>query len=276
MKSFSLIALLLLGLAVSTGRDAFWIAFASHMTKAAVDFAKENNIGKIFLTQAVLTYKTLDEINSFNDYAYENGVEVHFWVYCFYDDGEWLNPINTSTETYNQDVFDDIIARGKKGLKLNHISGLHLDYVRYGGNAYKYDYGEVTGTKAVSEFVRQATKAWKEVNPKLTISAAIMPEKTDGVYYYGQDVTVLGQYLDVIVPMAYKGNYYAGRSWIVSTCQWYAEKSEPAAVWCGLQTYNSDDDPTPLSASEMNADVEACIDGGLPAVAYFRYGLLNL
>ena len=276
MKPFILISLLLIGLASSTGRDAFWIAFASHMTKSAVDFAAKHNIGKIILTQAVLTYKTEKEINAFNDYAHKKGVEIHFWLYCFYSNGNWINPINTSTQKYNQKAFDQIIERGKKALKLNHISGLHLDYVRYPGTAYKYKYGKVTGVNAITAFAKKATTEWKKINPKLVISAAVMPEQESNAYYYGQDVSALGKYLDAIVPMVYKGNYNAGRNWVVNTCKWYAIHSKPAKVWCGLQTYRSDENPVALPASEMKADVSAVIKAGLPAVAYFRYGLLNL
>lgn len=276
MKPFIFIFLLLIGLASSKGRDAIWIAFASHMTKSAVDFAVKHKIGKIFLTQAVLSYKTDKEINSFNDYAFKKGVEIHFWLYCFYSDGNWINPINTSTKKYNKKAFDQIIERGKKALKLNHISGLHLDYVRYPGTAYKYQYGKVNGISAITSFVKKATTEWKKINSKLIISAAVMPEQESNAYYYGQDVTALGKYLDVIVPMVYKGNYNSGTNWIVNTCQWFAEKSKPAKVWCGLQTYRSDDNPVALPAHEMKADVNAVIKAGLPAVAYFRYGLLNL
>ena len=273
----SLLLACLMGLALAVGRDTMYIAFCHDMTHAAVDFAAQHNIGKIFLTQAVLTYNTTEAIEEFTTYATSKDVEVHFWLYVFHTTADgWVNPIDTSTQTYKTSLFNEIIARGKKGAALKNIKGIHMDYVRYPGTAYKYNYGDVTGVNAVSTFVKQAAEAFHALPGNLTVSAAIMPEKSDGIKYYGQDVTVLGKYVDVLAPMAYKGNYNSNTAWIVSTCQWYVSKGAPAETWCILQSYKSDDDPTPLSASAMQADVDACINGGIPAVGFFRYGLLKL
>ena len=70
-----------------------------------------------------------------------------------------------------------------------------------------------------------------------------MPEKNDA-YVYGQDIAVISKYLDIIVPMVYKGNYNSGTSGISSITQWFVETSNGAAVWVGLQTYVSDNDIT--------------------------------
>ena len=83
-----------------------------------------------------------------------------------------------------------------------------------------------------------------------------MPEKNDA-YVYGQDIPVISKYLDIIVPMAYKGNYNSGTSWISSITQWFVENSNGATIWVGLQTYVSDNDITKLSASELSNDAQA-------------------
>ena len=46
-----------------------------------------------------------------------------------------------------------------------------------------------------------------KINPNLIISAALMPETISSEKYYGQDYSVMSRYLDVVVPMIYKGNY---------------------------------------------------------------------
>ena len=96
-----------------------------------------------------------------------------------------------------------------------------------------------------------------------------MPEQSDK-YYYGQDIDALGKIVDAILPMQYKGNYEAGTTWLESTTKLFASK---AKVWSGLQTYKSDDDPTKLSASELQKDIKACLNKGAQGAILFRYGM---
>ena len=57
-----------------------------------------------------------------------------------------------------------------------------------------------------------------------------MPEKTKSAYYYGQDYAVISKYMDVVMPMIYKGNYHKSTSWITTTTQWYKTNSKGAKV----------------------------------------------
>ena len=41
-------------------------------------------------------------------------------------------------------------------------------------------------------------------NKNIIVSAALMPETNVNPYYYGQDSSQMGKYLDVLMPMAYK------------------------------------------------------------------------
>ena len=101
-----------------------------------------------------------------------------------------------------------------------------------------------------------------------------MPEPSDNKYYYGQDVAALSKYLDVVVPMIYKGNYNAGTSWIKSTTATFVKMANGnAQVWTGLQTYVSDSNVVPLSYSNLYKDAQAAKSGGAVGVALFRYGL---
>ena len=102
-----------------------------------------------------------------------------------------------------------------------------------------------------------------------------MPEPSSNKYYYGQDIPTISKYLDVLVPMIYKGNYGTGRNWIKSTTSTFISQSKSAEVWSGLQSYHSDSDVSELSASELKKDSKYAQSGGATGVILFRYGLIN-
>ena len=191
------------------------------------------------------------------------------WVQVFYEGGKWVNPVSGGKE--NSAFFKTKINEMKKYAALKGIAGIHMDYLRYPGTAYKTS----GGTAAISSFVKQAVTAIKSVNSNILVSAALMPEKTDNKYYYGQDYSALSTYLDIVIPMVYKGNYNAGTSWITSTTKWFVDNSKGALVWTGLQSYVSDEDTTLLSASNLKKDIVAALDGKATGVVLFRYGLSN-
>ena len=157
---------------------------------------------------------------------------------------------------------------------MDYIGGIHLDYLRYPGTAYKYKYSNgVTGEKAITKFASQAKSCVNKYNPNMLLSAAVMPETSINAYYYGQNIPKLGKYLDIISPMAYKGNYEASSSWISSTTNWFLKNSGNARIWTGLQTYHSDSNIKPISISELTTDSKAAINGGANGIALFRWGL---
>ena len=103
-----------------------------------------------------------------------------------------------------------------------------------------------------------------------------MPETTANLHYYGQDAAALTQYLDVIVPMIYKGNYKKTTSWIEETTRWFVKNSKGAKVWAGLQGYKSDEDTSKLPLPEITADVEAALKAGADGTVIFRWGITHL
>jgi spore germination protein YaaH len=82
-----------------------------------------------------------------------------------------------------------------------------------------------------------------------------MPEPTSMKYYYGQDVPTMSKYFDAVVPMIYKGNYYAGTKWIKKTTKQFVKQSNGAKIWSGLQTYDSDWNIEKLPYKELMKDV---------------------
>ena len=197
------------------------------------------------------------------------GMKVHIWMQVFYD-GKWINPVKNGAP--DRTLFDEKIARAQSYARMRGVAGIHFDYVRYPGTAYKTP----GGADAVSEFARLAATRLHEVSPRLVVSAALMPETTANLHYYGQDTAALTQYLDVIVPMIYKGNYKKPTYWIEETTRWFVKHSKGAKVWAGLQGYKSDEDTSKLPASEITTDVEAALKAGADGAVIFRWGVTNL
>ena len=225
--------------------------------------------GNIFLNFYAFTLHGESKVLSWIKTANANGIKVHIWMQAFYDGG-WVNPVS-SDGSVNQAYFNQKITEAKHYAGLSGVSGIHLDYLRYPGNAYKTK----GGTEAITEFTKQLTTAVRGVNSNILISAAVMPETTNDIYYYGQNIPALSKYVDVIVPMQYKGNYNAGTSWLGSTTRWFVQNSNGAEVWSGLQTYVSDNDLTKLLLRELTEDAQTVINNGADGVMLFRFGLSN-
>lgn len=235
-----------------TNHFGYWI-FGKDMTNVNIQTLKEKGVTDIFLNYYAITTHGEQKVKEFINQA--KNINVHIWMQCFYD-GEWHNPANTD--------LTDKIAEAKKYANINGVTGVHLDYLRYPGTAYKTS----GGAEAITSFVKKVREAIPE-NTLLT--CAVMPE-TETKYYYGQDIKALAEIVDAIIPMQYKGNYNAGTSWLASTTKTF---STIANIWSGLQSYKSDNDTTLLSVDELNNDIKTCLDNGATGVVLFRYGLSN-
>jgi len=260
---------------LASNNNAIWVQSKSFNS---VNFSKLANsgIGNIFLHERVFTQYGNNAVTNWMKSANNHGIKVHIWIQAFYDNGKWVNPVDTKTKTYNQAHFNKLLSKIKTYSQMSRVSGIHLDYLRYPGTAYKYSYSNgVTGEKAVTEFTKQAARTMKSYNSRLILSAAVMPETNSNAKYYGQNIPELGKYLDVISPMIYKGNYGKNSTWIKATTSWFVKNSGGAKIWGGLQTYKSDNDLTILSTSELRTDSKAVINGGASGIALFRWGLTN-
>jgi len=229
----------------------YWV-FGKDMLKVNLTDLKSHGVTDILLNYYAFQTHGESKVLDWIQQAKNLGIHVHIWMQCFYN-GEWQNPKTTNLTSK--------INEAKKYANMNGVYGVHLDYLRYPGNAYKTD----GATEAVNQF---AMKVREAIGNKF-LSCAIMPE-SENEYYYGQDAGALGRICDVVIPMQYKGNYDAGASWLASTSRMF---SQMANIWSGLQSYKSDDDPTILSETELKNDVDTCIRNGAKGAILFRYGL---
>ena len=237
----------------------------------SVDFDKLEKYGTkhIFLNSKAIERFNKTYVESWIKDAKAHGIKVHLWMQVFYKSNTWKLPIKNGKIDY--DFINAKVQEAKSLAKVKGVAGIHFDYIRFPGNAYKYD----NAIKAVNHFTKKASNAVHKINKKLIVSAAVMPEPSSMKRYYAQDIPTMSKYLDVIVPMVYKGNYNAGQKWIKSVTKTFSKQSKKAKIWTGLQTYKSDASLKKLSAKELMGDADSAALGGAYGVILFRYGLFN-
>ena len=208
-----------------------------------------------------------NQVQKFINLAKKYKIRVHIWMLAFFDGKNFVNPLKNGKE--NSEFMKKRIERAKYFASLKGVAGIHFDYLRYPGNAYKNN----GGVNAINSFVKQAVTELKKINKELLISAAIMPETTENTKYYGQDLSFLSQHFDVIVPMIYKGNYKQNKDWIEKTTDYFVKNSKKAKIWVALQSYYSDSNVKKLPSKDILDDSIAVKSGKGHGVMLFRYGL---
>lgn len=249
--------------------NGFWL-FGADMKSVNLNDMAKNGINNIFLNFYAVKLYGKSAVADFATNAKSLGINVHIWMQAFYNSG-WISPVDDSGK-YKYTLFNSIINEAKEYAAIKGVAGIHFDYLRFAGTAYKHK----NGVDAINYFTKQACDELHKFNPNLIVSAAVMPEPSGMKYYYGQDIPTISQYLDVIIPMVYKGNYNKGTAWIKSVTETFVGMSKGALVWTGLQGYYSDSDVTSIPASSLKADSKAALDGGARGIVVFRYTLFNV
>ncbi len=200
------------------------------------------------------------------------GIGVYAWVECFKDfNGNWFNP--EANATLENQIINDI-----DGITVNYnINGVMLDYLRFPGTAYLYP----NATLDVDNFAAAIRSNINLVNsmdtmgkPFIYLSAALMPEGAVNSYYYGQNYTNLSKYLDFLSPMIYVGNYGETTSWIGTATAYIVSQANGTPVVSILQTYSSDANPSPISVSQLDLDIQTALLGDSDGFELFQYDLL--
>ena len=246
----------------------YWVLY-SHMYDLDLASLASQGTKHIFLHCYAVNAYGAGAVSSWAHQANSYGIKVHLWMQVAYD-GSW-HGIANKDGTYNYDLINSRVNEARYYASISGISGVHFDYLRFGGTAYKFP----TAAESINYFVSTAVSAIKSVNPNCLVSAALMPEPNNMLYYDGQDYPTLTKYLDLVLPMVYKGNYHQNTEWIQSITKWFVDNSNGAQVWTGLQAYRSDDDVTRLSVSELAGDSQASLNGGARGVVMFRWGVTN-
>ena len=250
--------------------NGYWL-WPMHMSSVNLKSLAARGTKHILLHSYAITSHGKSAVESFIKKAHGYGIKVHLWVQICYDGENWISPVNKDKDLtikfwfINQKVRESVNFAKVKG-----VDGIHFDYVRFGGTAHNY---KASAAKALNWFVKKASYQVHKVRPQCILSAAVMPEPDMMMYYYGQDIPTMSKYLDVILPMVYKGNYGQDRAWIKSVTKTFAKQSKGAQIWTGLQSYRSDNDVSKLSQSELIKDSKAAKAGGAKGVVLFRVGI---
>ncbi|MGL4669560.1 MAG: putative glycoside hydrolase [Methanobacteriaceae archaeon] len=285
-KEKLILAIIIIGILIASAgiifskadvKNGIWVKGDS-MYEVDLDQLSNYGIDNIFLHSFAVDKYGQKNVEEWIAKANSKGIKVHIWVQCFYDNGSWVNPIDTNKKDFNYAFFDSKIIEIEKYAAIPGITGIHLDYIRYPGNAYKYDYSDnLSSSKAVSKFVsmvRDKIDSGELRSKNLVLSAAVMPEKAS-VKYYGQDPWTLSQSLDVIIPMAYTGNYNANAEWIKDISSYFTWNAPWANLCIGIQVYDGDNNVTPLSSDIIKKNSQAALDGGASGVALFNWELMK-
>ena len=132
----------------TTRHFGYWV-FGRDMNNVNLETLKKNGVTDIFLNFYAFTTHGESKVISWIEKAKQNNIDVHIWTQCFYDGG-WINPATTDMTSKKKEI--------QKYANLKGVKGVHLDYLRYPGDAYK----TANGAESISKFVKEVRKE----NPK--------------------------------------------------------------------------------------------------------------
>ena len=249
--------------------NGYWVNKWS-MKKVNLKKLAKKGTKHIFLLHTSFSMHGKKKVISWIKKAHKYGMKVHIWISAFYKNG-YVHPCSKKGK-FNYKHMNKIIKKAKYYAGFKEVDGIHFDYTRFGGNAYKYK----NAVKAVNYFIKKASESVRNVHPGIIVSSAVMPEPSSMKHYYAQDITTMSKHLDVLVPMIYKGNYHASSKWIKKITKQFVKKSKGAKIWSGLQTYKSDSNIKKLSYKALFKDAKNAKSGGASGLVLFRWGLSKL
>lgn len=235
---------------------------------SSLNLAKLKNAGikHIFLYDGIFSKYSKTTITNFIKNAHNYNIKVHIIVKCFYDTskGKWLSP---SSSTYQNAAINKV----KTYIKNYDFDGVHLDYVRYPGTAYKYS----NGAGVITNFVKKVRSTINSIDSSVILSLALMPDEVINTgYYYGQNYKSLAAYADILCPMIYEYSYGQSNSWITSKTKSMIKliAGSGAELWPVLQTYKGS---SAISYTALCNDISSAVSGGAKNYVLFRYGLIT-
>ncbi|MCD6512157.1 MAG: hypothetical protein J7K61_00955 [Thermoplasmata archaeon] len=240
-------------------RKSIWIWGATLYDVGADSFVNEmisHNFSDVYLlikdTSGYYTFTLLDELLK----ASSGKIRINAWIICFYDEsaGGWVD-VNSSY--YRNYLINDIIVPAvERG-----ADGICLDYIRYPGNAGGNTY-------PITTFCRDVRNVVKSMNPHCTLSAAVMPEMEANAYYYGQDYSQMGKYVDILLPMTYTHAYKMPPSWVGEVVSYIKERTA-CKVDAIIETL--DENGNFMDDEEIKECVEDALNNGSDGISLFRY-----
>lgn len=247
--------------------NGYWL-WPMHMKSLNLKLLSQRGTKHVFLHAEAISAYGKSAVLSWIAKAHKYGIKVHLWMNVCSNGEDWVSPVNKDN-TFKYWFINKKVREALSYAKMPGVDGVHLDYIRFGGTAHNYK----TATQAINYIVKKTCVYIHNARPNCIVSAAVMPEVSMMKYWYGQDISTMGRYLDVIVPMVYKGNFGQKTTWITQVVKTYKDQSKSAVIWAGLQTYHSDNNVNPLSYKELLKDAKSAKAGGATGSILFRVGL---
>lgn len=247
--------------------NGYWL-WPKHMNSISLKSLAAKGTKHILLHVQAISVYGKSAVVSFIKKAHRHGIKVHMWMQVCCIGEKWTRPVNKDG-SIKYGFLNKKIREAKSYARIKGVDGVHFDYVRFGGTAHLYKNPE----KSLNYFSKKASLEIHKINPNCIVSAALMPEPSMMHYYYGQDVPVMSKYMDVLIPMVYKGNYHQTTKWVKSVTKTFVKQSNGAQLWTGLQSYHSDDNTKKLSQKSLIKDAKAAKAGGAKGVILFRIGI---
>ena len=107
-------------------RVGYWV-FGKDMNNVKLETLQKNGVTDIFLNYYAFTAHGKSKVVAWIKKAKKYNIKTHIWVQCFYD-GDWVNPVNMDLNKKRKEIKGYANTEG--------VYGIHLDYLRYPGNAY--------------------------------------------------------------------------------------------------------------------------------------------
>jgi hypothetical protein len=153
--------------------------------------------------------------------AHERGIRVLLRVSCFHDPwmaahrhdlairgmSDWLDPNNVAAQDYLLAVVDETLEAG--------VDEIQLDYVRYpteGIGHADFALGGAKTTDVIAGFVQRVHDHTQEAGVPLALDVfgVVAWQRSVDVRATGQDLTRLGQVVEVLSPMVYPSHFREG------------------------------------------------------------------
>ena len=123
-------------------------------------------------------------------------------------------------------------------------------------------------TYQMADYISEVKQFRRDTQGK-TFIICTKPDEWDG----SQRWDLLAPLCDYLMPMMYLGDYNKSTAQLAATTQRYNTKY-PGKLYPALETYISDQKPTPKSNTALQAEISA-IKPYVKGIALFRHGLSN-
>ena len=118
----------------ATSGYGYWV-FGGDMKNVDLSALASKGTTDLFLNYYAVSAHGQSAVESWIASANALGMRVHIWMQAFYNNGGWVNPVKNGSP--NTAYFNQVINEAKKYAAMKGVAGIHFDYLRYPGTAYK-------------------------------------------------------------------------------------------------------------------------------------------